>query len=475
MIENRLDLPKLECRFIEIHKTKCINNIPISFFNKDKLHLIENLDQDLIKYTYCLYKNIFFNILHPSEITYTSDDGIQSERKIFTSEFTSIENRLFDKLKEPYINVRTKLNNRSEMSYFFNEFLEDILVKHNVIHVINKDIYNLMKYVYYGYKTSTETNKMNLLIPVNNRDVVITVDSDRSYNLSENFFNLSLYWRMIHLFDRSKEDKDFFISLVLNTFINKNYTNRYHYSSMENKQSKISVAEFILLNYIKINSQTTHKHLKMIFNDHIKKISSEVQIVDYNVLNLFLLHNKNKYNISYPVNEILKDICKKYPIFNFNVTTEAEEDEIVLDDDPTENQNSSTKDTTDQNSDDLALKSEPEEGDDDTSDDDNFLDNIPELRDDATADNTPDDESISDETTPLDDDAEKPIDESDDELSVKEFLTKRKIDTLNQEIKNNKMSNSDTNILNQWCKKHLWCKTIEQSLILLKTLKIKLP
>ena len=472
MIENQLDLPKLEDRFVDIYQSKCINDIPISFFNKDKLHLVDDLDQDLIKYTYFLYRNIFFNILHSSEVTQSHSDSSLSERRIFTSEFTNIENRLFKNLKEPYINVRNKLNNRSEMSHFFNEFLEQTLLKYNVIHVINKDIYNLMKYVYFGYRGSSETNNMDLLIPIDNKNITINIDSNRSYNLTENFFGMSHYWRMIHLFDRSKEDKDFFISLVLNTYINRNYS-----STIENNnyQSKISIVEFIMLNYIKNKNVSLKRNtfLEIFFDKYVKKISSETQIVDHGVLKLFLLHNKNEKNISYQVNKILEDISNKYPVFNFNVSTEAEEDELVLDDEPDDDQDDSIAQTNknDKEAVDLILKDEPEEGDDNDSD----LEDIPELGDDENIDTSTDDDTVPEETDPVDENLETGIQETEDELSGKDFLTKRKIFTLNEEFKNKQINNSDFNILNQWCRKNLWGTKVEQSLYLLKRLKIKLP
>ena len=481
MIENRLNLPKLEYRFIEMHKGKCINGVPISFFNKDKLDLIKNVDEDLIKYTYFLYKNIFFNIQHPTERGRLNPaSNIHSEIRPFNREFSDIENKVFRKLKETYINVRIKLTSRSEMSYFFNEFLEDVLLKYNVLHVINKDIWNLMKYVYYGYKPSIESDNMELLIPIDNKNVTLSINSKRSYMLSENFFNLSHYWRMIHLFDRSREDKNFFISLVLNTFINRNYSNIYFNSVEDNSQSNISIAEFIMLNYIKAKSDPLKRnpHLQIFFEEHVKKISNETQIFDYNVLKLFLLHNKNEKNINWTVSKILENIYNKYPVFNFKTSQEAEEDEIVLDDEPKKNKKDT--DNTETDSDEIILDEEPQEegeGDDDSEVDNDIVGAIPELGDDENTDNTTDDDSISEETDPIEEnnDTETSIYETDDELDIKSFSTKRKIFNLNMELKNKQINSIEAYLLNKWCKEHLWAVTYQQSLKLIKEFKFKLP
>ena len=478
MIENQLSLPKLEDRFIEIHKNKCMNGIPISFFNKDKLDLVESVDENLIKYTYYLYKNIFFNVLHSSEITHKNDFGRYSENRAFNHEFTAIENKVFRKLGEPYINVRHKLKNRSEMSYFFNEFLENALFKHNVIHVINKDIWNLMKYVYYGYKTSSESNTMELLIPIDNKNVTLTVESNRSYILNEKFFELSHYWRMIYLFDRSKEDKDFFISLVLNTYINKNYSNINYDAVNVNTESKISIAEFIMLNYIKIKNDPLNRNifLESFFNDHVKKVSSETQIVDYDILKIFLFHNKNEENISWSVNKVLESVYNRYPMFNLKSTTEAEDDEVILDDDPKITGSNSKKQNKppNQNPNELILDEEPNEDPNvNTPPDDQVNDPNTEPQSDGDTNTPPNDNTQFNETDPID--KETSIYEVENELTLKSLLIKRKIIALNTELQNKQVNTIESNILDKWCKMILWSVTSDQSLKFIKKLKFKLP
>ena len=483
MMENRLDLPILENRFIEMHKGKCIENIPVSFFNKDKIHLVKNSNQNLIKYIYFLYKNVFFNVLNSNNKSYEIDEN-DHERISFNKEFKEIENKISRDLNISNVDIRSKVYNKKEMSYFFNEVLENALLEQNIIHILNKDIWNLMKYVYCGYKPTVENNNMNLLIPISDKNIMLSIDSDRSYKVDENFFNLSHYWRMIYSFDRSRNDKDFFISLVLNTFINKNYSN-----SNESKEINISIAEFIMLNYIKtkndsLDSSINESHLNSIFTDHVKEISSKGEIFDYNILKNFILHNKNENNISYFSNEILKNIYKQYPVFEFHTSIEAEDDEIILDDEPKKEQNKKTNVKSKRSDDELILDKDPNESenldetpkegeDDDASNVDDILGTVPELRDDEDANTEPNNDPVPQETTPVE--AESSVYETGDELTMKAFLTKRKIFNLNLKLKSEQVNNAEANILNQWCSRYLWAVTYQQSLKLIKKLKFKLP